>query len=63
MHLHLPPNHPKVKLTKTKHRMIVATGIIVCGTVQICYPDVNGLHVVNGTIINLFWLLLEPEAS
>lgn len=58
----LPKNHPVVKLTKARHRMFVATGIVVCGVVQIWWPDMNHVHVINGTTINLFWLLLEPES-
>jgi len=61
--MRLPKGHPQFKYTKTKHKMVVATGIILCGVAQYAYPDLVYFHITSGTTINLLWLLVDPEES
>lgn len=57
-----PRRRVNVHITRHQHKSIVAGGIIVCGVVAVWLPDHVHVNVVGGTIINLFWLLVEPSA-
>lgn len=47
-------------LTRRRHRVITAIGIVGCATVAVLWPEESHLNTSVGTIINLFWLLFEP---
>lgn len=51
-----------IHITRRRHKIIVASGIIACGVVTICWPEQYHISGSIGTSINLIWLLVEPTA-
>lgn len=51
-----------VIITRRRHKVIVASGVVVCGVIAVCWPEQQAVTIVGGTLINLVWLLVEPVA-
>lgn len=51
----------EVHVTRRRHKLIVAGGIITCGIITVCWPEMYHVNGVLGTTINLVWLLVDPE--
>lgn len=49
-------------ITRRRHKIIVAGGILACGLVGVLWPELSHVQIVGGTCINLVWLLVEPAA-